>query len=122
MSDDRDPRFLGGQDLVLTDARDMALVIAISHEGVLDVQANVPKKQAAFWLREVADRWDPPVEAADHISAESDQVKADWVKADRLFEAWHSSGWGAEEVKAQRAYKRHLMLMHQRRRNEEDVE
>ena len=41
-----DPRFLGGENMVLTDARDMALVVAI-----------------AAWLRMIADQWDPP--AAD---------------------------------------------------------
>lgn len=55
-----DPGFLGGEHLVLTDTRDMALVVAIAHDGTADITANVPKADAAAWLRMIADQWDPP--------------------------------------------------------------
>lgn len=63
-----DPRFLGGETAVLSDARDFALVLTISHDGVADVMVNGPrghpdqawdKPTCAKYLRYIADSWDP---------------------------------------------------------------
>ena len=64
MTDDEaptiDPRFLGGKKgVVVTDARNQALVVVVSGEGVVDATANIPKAEAARILRYVADLWDP---------------------------------------------------------------
>ncbi len=59
-----DPRFLGGEKgMVVTDARDQALVVCVSRDGVVDANAHVPKDEAARILRQIADLWDPPTEA-----------------------------------------------------------
>ena len=55
-----DPRFLAGEQAVLTDARDMALVIAVGWDNAVDIHANIAKPEAARILRLIADQFDPP--------------------------------------------------------------
>lgn len=56
MSDDEerpDPRFLGGEVAVLTDASKMALVIAIDWNGAVDIMGKIPPSDAAAVLRQL---------------------------------------------------------------------
>ena len=47
-------------DLVAIDGRDLAIVITITRDGMADARApHCSKKQAAIWLRNIADVWDP---------------------------------------------------------------
>lgn len=62
MADTPDPRFLGGEKAVLTDTRDMALVVAIGWDGAADIHANVARTEAARLLRHIADEFDPPTD------------------------------------------------------------
>lgn len=55
-ADEPDPRFLGGETAVLTDASSMALVIAIGWKGECDIVCNVANTQAVEWLRAIADQ------------------------------------------------------------------
>lgn len=65
MADRPDPRFLGGESAVLTDARDMAFVVAVGWDGACDMHANIDKPQMAKILRQIADSIDPPDQAMD---------------------------------------------------------
>lgn len=50
-------------DLVAIDGRDLAIVITITRDGMADARApHCSKKQAAIWLRDIADMWDPAEE------------------------------------------------------------
>lgn len=88
--DEPDPRFLGGETAVLTNVQDMALVVAISHDGAADIHASVSKEKAAAMLRYIADQWDPPsAGVAAGPQATPDQVlwEGETTEAERI------SGW-----------------------------
>ena len=49
----------GSGGLVAIDARDLALVVTITREGMADARAvHCTKRQGAQWLRLIADAWD----------------------------------------------------------------
>jgi hypothetical protein len=50
--------FLGGEQAVLSDTRDFALVVLIDHQGVCDARAQgISHKQAAEWLQHIVNLW-----------------------------------------------------------------
>ena len=53
-----DPRFLGGETAVLTNAADMAFVVCVDWNGAVDMTANIDKPQMATLLRRIADTLD----------------------------------------------------------------
>ena len=44
------------------DSRDYALFVTVTPDGVCEAKASIPKAAAAYYLRAVADSWDPPTE------------------------------------------------------------
>lgn len=58
MAESPDPRFLGGESAVLTDTSEMALVVTVTHDGVVDVQAQVHRDVVAATLRYLADHFE----------------------------------------------------------------
>lgn len=54
----------GSGGLVAIDARDLALIITVTREGICDARApGVSKAQAAEWLRHIADLWEKEAES-----------------------------------------------------------
>lgn len=60
MVEQPDPRFLAGENAVLTDVSKMQWVLAAGWDGAVDVHANISRKDLAAQLRFLADQWDPP--------------------------------------------------------------
>ena len=76
-----DPRPFGGAEgMVLTDAREMAFVLAMGWAGAVDMQVNIDKPQLAKILRQIADKTD----SDDAERAFIDASVAVWREVDRL--------------------------------------
>lgn len=43
-------------------SRDYVLFVTVTPEGACDARATIPKVSAAYYLRALADTWDPPTE------------------------------------------------------------
>lgn len=55
VSDEPDPRFLGGEDAVLTDVSKMRWAVAVGWDGAADIHANVDKTMMVAEMRYIAD-------------------------------------------------------------------
>lgn len=55
MTDDPDPRFLGGEEAVITDVSRMRWVVAVGWDGAADLHAHVDRATVADEMRYLAD-------------------------------------------------------------------
>lgn len=69
-----DPRFLAGEEAVLTDVALMRWALAMDWNGTVDVHCNVPKPLAAAELRLIATQLDG---RADDLTAKVTELAAD---------------------------------------------
>lgn len=65
---DPDPRFLGGEEAVLTDVSTMAWVVTAGWDRAVDIQAQVDKATMAAQMRYIADQIDPPADVDGDMS------------------------------------------------------